>query len=82
MLLAKYDVPRDGWAFKEPFPRHSTFWKGILLAKESFMKNIKFKVSSREMIFWLEPWIGNSPLVMQFPNLFNCAKVKVSNSNE
>ena len=34
--------PGDGWLIKDPSPRYSGLWKGILSAKNAFMKHVRF----------------------------------------
>ena len=42
--------------------------------KEDFKRNLKYRVGSGEKVmFWLDNWVGDRPLVVQFPNLVNCA---------
>lgn len=60
---------------KDPSHSHSSFWKGIIAVKDNFMANMKFSLGWGEKIrFWHDLWIGNTPLVVQFPNIFNCVK--------
>lgn len=69
-------VPRDGWELKDALPKHSTFWKSILSAKEGFMANIKFVGSGEKIFFGLDPRVGDSLLAVQFLDVFRCAREK------
>lgn len=55
----------------------STLWKGILSIKESSYQNISFSVGSGgKLLFWLDLWVGDTPLALHFPNLFSFARDK------
>ena len=44
-----------------------------LSTKANFMKNIRCQISLGEKIqFWLDVWVGNTPLAGLFPDLFRC----------
>ena len=55
--------------------RQSGVWKGILSVLEPFIQSIRFHVGKGDRVrFWLDIWIGDSPLATQFLNLFHCAQ--------
>ena len=75
ILLAKYKVRRNGWDISHPSQRCSNFWKGICSTKDSFAQSIRYQVGNGENVsFWHDVWVGNNPLVIQFPDLYKCAK--------
>ena len=54
----------------------SVNWKGILSVLEPFSQSIRFHVGKGDRVrFWLDTWIGDSPLASQFTNLFRCAQM-------
>lgn len=73
VLVVKYKVLRDGWKIQSPNYRSSNLWTGILSARESFSEAIGYSVGTKEKIlFWLESWVGERPLAVEFPLLFLC----------
>ena len=49
-------------------------WKGILVAKELFGRQVRFRVGKGDKIsFWTDLWVGGLPLLSAFLELFNCA---------
>ena len=78
-LFAKYDISRNRWQVRDPRPRFSSIWKGILASKEMFSKNIRYCVGKGDKVFfWRDPWVGEAPLAISFPNLFNCATNQIA----
>ena len=48
-----------------------------MYAKESFMEQIRYRVGTGDIIlFWLDNWIGDRALAIQFPDIYNCAADK------
>ena len=44
--------------------------------KDSFDSQIRYHVGTGEDIFWRDVWVGDTPLVVQFPDLYSCARNK------
>lgn len=83
LLIAKYAIARGGWDLKDPSLARSSFWKGIMSVKDNDMANINFRMGSGQKIyFWHSVWVGNTPLAMQFSNLFSCAKNREAKASE
>lgn len=75
IILAKYELGRNGWDIGGPSYRHSAIWKGITSVREMFNSHISFQVGSGSAIyFWLDVWMGDRPLAEQFPHLYRCAR--------
>lgn len=80
--MAKYRVRRNGWDVLGLSYRFSALWKGIIFIKDLIAANVRYKVGSREdVFFWLDVWEGDRPFAEEFPSLFRCtsnqlAKVK------
>jgi hypothetical protein len=55
-------------------PRDSHFWKGLLKAREDFLRCGTFKIKDGSQTrFWEDTWLGSKPLGEQFHNLYNIA---------
>lgn len=53
----------------------SGIWKGVLSVEVFFFQSIHYHVGkANRVLFWLDTWIGESPLATQFPELFRCAQ--------
>ena len=75
ILLAKYKVRRNGQDISPPSQRCSNFWKGFLLYQNSFAQSIRYHVGNGENIFfWHDIWVSNTPLAIQFLDLYRCAR--------
>lgn len=75
--MAKYGVQREGWDLPNASHRSSTFWKGLMSIKDSFIFNIKLHVGNGgRTLFWLDLWVDDTPLARQFSELFQCVKDK------
>lgn len=49
----------------------------VFCLSDVFDSLVRFRVGSGERIhFWLDPWVGSTPLASQFPTLFGCASDK------
>jgi hypothetical protein len=58
-------------------PTDSTFWKGPMRVKHDFFKRGVFKVGNGETVcFWENTWLGESPLAIQYPSLYNIVQRK------
>jgi hypothetical protein len=58
-------------------PTNSPFWKGILLQRETFFQRGCFAVGNGESTrFWEDVWLGDTPLAVQYPNLYSIASYK------
>ena len=56
-------------------PGDSQFWRGLMAIKEQFLQRGKFQVSNGEQTrFWEDWWLGNKPLMQQFPSLYNIVR--------
>ena len=74
VISSKYDISRDDWLVRDPLPRFSALWKGILTAREEFFRQVRFRVGKGNKIyFWKDLWVGEVPLASLFPDLFSCA---------
>lgn len=63
------------WMSKEVRGSHGCgHWKSILASKQCFWEGIRFKLGDGSNIrFWLDVWIGDSPLCLAFPNMYRLA---------
>lgn len=79
--MAKCGAPRNCWDLNGPMHRSSTLWKGILSVKDLFMENVRYIILAQceRVFFWLDSWIGDCPLALQFLDLFKCARHKDAN---
>ena len=58
-------------------PNDSPFWKGIMGVKHEFFKHISFTLGNGEGIrFWEANLLGDSPLAIQYPSLYNIVRYK------
>jgi hypothetical protein len=56
----------------------SSFWKGILRAKDDFFGRGHFKISNGlETRFWEDTWLGDAPLNICYPLLYNIVQQKI-----
>jgi len=56
----------------EAQPTDSPFWKGLMRVKEDFFIRGSFKIGNGETTrFWEDTWLGDSPLMNQYPLLYN-----------
>lgn len=69
-LLRKKHLGEKGF-FSCKFRGGSQFWKSLHEAKESCKRGIKHVVNNgKKTSFWSDVWIGNCPLRITFPNIF------------
>ena len=55
----------------------SPFWKGLMKVKDEFFDRGSFTVGNGESTrFWEDTWLGDKPLAIQYPSLFNIAQRK------
>ena len=60
---------------KKPIDSH--FWKGLMNVKTEFMRYGRFNLMDGTQIrFWEDTWLGNQPLSVRFPALFNIVRRK------
>ena len=53
VISTKYDISRNGWFVQDPSTCSSGLWKGILAAKEVYMKQVRLRVGRCDKIcFW------------------------------
>jgi hypothetical protein len=58
-------------------PTDSPFWKGLMGVKEIFFKNGSFTVGNGQKTrFWEDTWLGDTPLALQYPSLYNIVRRK------
>jgi hypothetical protein len=58
-------------------PTDSPFWKGLMKVKEAFFSRGSFDVGNGEDTrFWEDAWLGNKPLAVQYPYLYNIVQIK------
>ena len=56
----------------EAQPTDSPFWKGLMRVKDDFFSRGSLVVGNGETTrFWEDIWLGNSPLMNQYPLLYN-----------
>ena len=61
----------------EPKPHDSPFWKGIMAVKNDFFERGTFVVGNGlQTRFWEDAWLGNKPLAVQYPSLYNIVQHK------
>ena len=55
----------------------SQFWSGLMNVKDYFWARGKFEVKNGEKVrFWEDCWIGQKPLMQQYPELYNITRKK------
>ena len=53
-------------------PTDSPFWKGLMRVKVAFFNRTKFVVGNGTSTrFWEDTWLGETPLTIQYPSLYN-----------
>ena len=58
-------------------PTDSPFWKGLMRTKDLFLRRVKFLVGNgMSTRFWEDTWLGDTPLAVQYPTLYNLAQHK------
>ena len=58
-------------------PTDSPFWKGIMSVKDEFFARGSFIVGNgQETRFWEDTWLGDTPLRVQYPSLYNIVRRK------
>lgn len=58
-------------------PSDSPFWKGLMRTKVAFFNRSKFIVGNGQGIrFWEITWLGETPLALQYPSLYNIVQWK------
>jgi len=58
-------------------PTDSHFWKGLMNVKTEFMRYGRFNLmDGTQTRFWEDTWLGNQPLSVRFPALFNIVRRK------
>jgi hypothetical protein len=61
----------------ESKPTDSPFWKGLMRVKPEFCKRGMFKVGNGMAVrFWEDTWLGDYPLSLQYPLLYNIIQPK------
>ena len=61
----------------EASPTDSPFWKGLMRVKEGFFDRGTFKIGNGQGTrFWEDKWLGESPLNLQYPSLYNIVQHK------
>ena len=55
----------------------SPFWKGLMRTKGLFFHRTKFLVGNGMTTkFWEDTWLGETPLAIQYPSLYNIVQCK------
>jgi hypothetical protein len=58
-------------------PTDSPFSKGLMCLKEIFIKNGSFTIGNgQKKCFWEDTWLGDTPLALQYPSLYNNVRRK------
>ena len=58
-------------------PTDSPFWKGLMRVKDLFFWRVKFLVGNgMSTRFWEDTWLGETPLAVQYPTLYNIVQRK------
>jgi hypothetical protein len=58
-------------------PTDTQFWKGLMRVKEDFFSRGSFKIGNGHMArFWEDTWLGDLPLAIQYPSLYNIVRRK------
>uniref|UniRef100_A0A8I7B4Q7 Reverse transcriptase zinc-binding domain-containing protein n=1 Tax=Hordeum vulgare subsp. vulgare TaxID=112509 RepID=A0A8I7B4Q7_HORVV len=58
-------------------PEDSPFWKGLMKVKVTFFQRVRFVVGDGASTrFWEDTWLGDTPLALQYPTLYNIAQRK------
>ena len=58
-------------------PTDSPFWKGLMRMKDLFFRRVKFLVGNgMSTRFWEDTWLGETPLAVQYPTLYNIVQRK------
>ena len=56
-------------------PTDLPFWKGLMKVKSFFFHRTKFIVGNGTSTrFWEDTWLGETPLAIQYPSLYNIAQ--------
>lgn len=55
----------------------SPFWKGLMRVKDEFFRRGEFVVGNGQTTwFWEDTWLGDTPLGIQYPTLYNIVQRK------
>uniref|UniRef100_A0A453NIH6 Reverse transcriptase zinc-binding domain-containing protein n=1 Tax=Aegilops tauschii subsp. strangulata TaxID=200361 RepID=A0A453NIH6_AEGTS len=58
-------------------PMDSPFWKGLMKTKLTFLLRVKFLIGNGTTTrFWEDTWLGETPLALQYPSLYNIVQHK------
>ena len=69
-----FPLTKNGWFIQDPSPCSSGLWKGILAAKEVYMKQVRLRVGRGDKICFLtDLWVVKNTLAYTFPELFSYA---------
>jgi hypothetical protein len=72
ILKAKYLGDRDVFAHETPW-KGSQFWSALQKVKWYFKLGARHHVQNgNQTYFWLDWWLGNTPLRDRYPQLFDC----------
>ena len=75
VLVAKYNVRRNGWFIPDHYLGCSSMWRAIPSSKEPLACSIKLQIGNGgSMSFLHDTWIGDRPLPEQFPQLCTFAR--------
>ena len=60
-----------------PKPSDSPFWRGVLKVKQEFFALGSFQIGNGQSTrLWEDTWLGDRPLSVQYPRLFNIVRHK------
>ena len=58
-------------------PTDLPFWKVLMRMKDLFFRRVKFLVGNgMSTRFWEDTWLGETPLAVQYPTLYNIVQCK------
>ena len=58
-------------------PTDSPFWKGLMRTEDMFFRRVQYLVGNgMSTRFWEDTWLGDTPLAVQYPTLYNIVQRK------
>jgi hypothetical protein len=61
----------------EAKPTDSHFWKELMRIENDFFNRGSFKIRDGSTLrFWADIWLGDAPLAVQYPSLYNIVQRK------
>lgn len=72
ILRMKYRLLGSGWRAVNTNRRDSGFWKGVCFIAPTLERHIRYRAyTGEDVLFWLDKWLGEAPLVNVFPALYS-----------